>query len=243
MRDVLSKAIGKADTIHPDVFSISLQPEDRLLLCTDGVTGVIPNDEITEIFPTMRAGRLAGHLVQLAVERETKDNVSAIAIDVLKDPYTEDAWVADNEARIYAGFKSSWPMRMKRPRELYTSYPVESRNGCWVTLAVIMVIAIVVIAAVRFVGQGNNNASTAVQSEVIAPPAVTEEIAATETEAPTALISPTSIPPTATLIPTLPPTAIPIRPTATPLIPPTPIPPTSTLRASALSTALPEAQV
>ncbi len=244
MREVLSKAIGKADTIHPDVFSIPLQPEDRLLLCTDGVTGVIPTEDITEIFPTMKAGRLAGHLVQLAVERGTKDNVSAVAIDVLKDPYVEDAWVADNEARIYAGYKSSWPMRMKRPRELYTSYPVESRNGCWVTLAVIMVIAIVAFAVIRSLGQGNNN--TAAQSEIIASPseAVVETVV-TETPSPTAIpvLSATPIPPSATSLATLPPIATRIRPTPTPLIPPTPIPPTSTLRASALGAALPEAEI
>jgi PPM family protein phosphatase len=63
-RSVLSKAIGKSDSIQPDIFTIPLQPGDRLLFCSDGVIGAIPVEELEQIFPTMRAGRLAGHLIQ-----------------------------------------------------------------------------------------------------------------------------------------------------------------------------------
>jgi PPM family protein phosphatase len=246
MRDVLSKAIGKADTIQPDVFTISLQPGDRLLLCTDGITGIIDSDELEQIFGTMRAGRLAGHLVQLAVEREVKDNVSAIAIDVLKDPYVEDAWVAENEERIYANFSRSWPLRMKRPRELYTSYPVESRTGCWVLLGVVMVIAIVFFAlrsqntASAQTAQGDSTSAAVEQAAGTNAPDASPSVL--PTEPPTATLAPTQ-PPTATFTATFPPTATRIRPTATPLVPPTPIPATSTLRPAAFDPAEPEAGI
>jgi protein phosphatase len=246
MRDVLSKAIGKADTIQPDVFSISLQPEDRLLLCTDGITGIILDDELEQIFGTMRAGRLAGHLVQLAVERGVKDNVSAIAIDVLKDAYVEDAWVAENEERIYAGFSRSWPLRMKRPRELYTTYPVVSRTGCWVGIGIVMVIAILFFAlrsgsqAVQSAqnGQGDSTAAAIQQSVETLPPDASPSLI------PTVLTTPTPTePPTGTFTPTFPPTATRIQPTPTPPVTATPIPATSTLRPAAFDPAQPEAGV
>jgi PPM family protein phosphatase len=238
-REVLSKAVGKADTIHPDVFSIPLQPGDRMLLCTDGITGVIPADELAQLFSTLRAGRLAGHLVQLAVDREVKDNVSAIAIDVLKEAFVEDAWVAENEARVYAGFSRSWPLRLGRPRELYTSYPMTSRRGCWVVLAII-VIAIAVFAIGRSGTQGVSTGSAAPQSvDTLSPSSATTETLTATLEA---SATPTQ-PPSATATPTFPPTATRIRPTSTPLMTPTPIPPTSTLRPAAFRAIRPEAQI
>lgn len=236
---VLSKAIGKSDSIKPDIFSVSLQPGDRLLLCTDGVTGVVPGEEMAQLFPTLRAGWLAGRLIQLAVERETKDNVSAISIDVLKDPFVEDAWLAENEPRIYAGFNRSWPMRMDRPHELRTSYPLTSRRGCWVTLAVI-----VVIAVLFFVLRSGGNGSASAQNLDIASPSASPSLIPTETPNASPTVSePTVLPATST--PPAPPTATIVRvlPSPTAPLPPTPITPTSTLRAAAFSAPIPEAEV
>jgi hypothetical protein len=231
---VLTKAIGKSDSIQPDIFTVPLQPNDRLLLCTDGVIGTIPGEELAQIFPTMRAGRLAGHLIQLAVERESSDNVSAVAIDVLKDAFVEDAWVAENEERIYAGFSHSWPLHLDRPRDLYTSYPLESRRGCWVTLGVIMVIAILFFA----LRSGGDSSAAAPVVDTLSP-SPSPTVIPTET----LLLSPTPTRPTATATQTELPTATRIRPTPTQPVTLTPIPPTSTLRASAFNLSLLEGRL
>ncbi len=244
-RTVLAKAIGKADTIKPDIFTIMLQPGDRLLLTTDGVTGVIPDDEMVKLFPTLRAGWLAGKLIQMAVERGTKDNVSAITVDVLKDAYVEDAWLAENEPRISAGYNRSWAMRMERPRDLYTHYPVTSRRGFRLALAIIAVL-IVAFILIRSSGNGNVNAQIpAATGETTAlSVSTTEEATATETPTgATEAASPTAATPTEPATATLPPTVTRVRPTATPTLPPTAIPPTSTLRSAAFGASLSEAQV
>jgi PPM family protein phosphatase len=44
-RSVLTKAVGLALFVQPDVFSVDLRPGDRLILCSDGVWSVIQDEE------------------------------------------------------------------------------------------------------------------------------------------------------------------------------------------------------
>lgn len=227
-RDVLAKAIGKSDTIAPDIFTIALQPDDRLFLCTDGLSHVIPDDELAFIFPTMRAERLAAHLVGLANERQAQDNISAITIEILKEGFVEDLWLAENGERVYAGYSRSWPMRLNRPRDIYTAMPVTSRSGFWAIVGLILVIIVVALV----VRSGGINGSVAAQNDAPTPPPLLISKTAVPTKK-TPEVSPSAtFTPSKTPAPTLPPTATDIRPSSTPAVAPTLIPPTSTLRPS-----------
>ena len=62
---------------------MQLQAGDRLILCTDGVTGVVPDDRLTSFaLDKPDVQECADGIGQLALEMGSRDNVSVIVIEV-----------------------------------------------------------------------------------------------------------------------------------------------------------------
>lgn len=82
-RNLLTHALGdrpKLDAKVPGVFELTLLPEDRLLLCTDGFYDVVDDRELVRVIVDHEPADAAKRLVELAVERGTSDNVSAVVV-------------------------------------------------------------------------------------------------------------------------------------------------------------------
>ncbi|HEV3144870.1 MAG TPA: protein phosphatase 2C domain-containing protein [Gemmataceae bacterium] len=84
-RNVLWKYLGTREVGEgPEVKAIALQAGDRFLLCTDGLSGVVPDDKLLDFVLTHAdPQQCADGLGQLALESGSKDNVSCIVIDVV----------------------------------------------------------------------------------------------------------------------------------------------------------------
>ncbi len=68
----------------PDIKVVPIQPGDRFLLCSDGMTGPVPDETILEfMMGHPDAQECADGLGQLALEMGSRDNVSCIVIDVV----------------------------------------------------------------------------------------------------------------------------------------------------------------
>jgi len=78
-RNVLMRAIGADPTIEVDCRSIGLQTKDVFLICTDGFSNMISDQELTEEFlePSPWEERLE-KLRQLTLERGAPDNFTAL---------------------------------------------------------------------------------------------------------------------------------------------------------------------
>jgi protein phosphatase len=90
-RNILTHALGhkaKLDSKMPSIFEITLLPEDRLLICTDGFFDVVPNDDLLRIMLDNPGDVAAERLVETAVERGASDNVSAVvaAVQPVREP-------------------------------------------------------------------------------------------------------------------------------------------------------------
>lgn len=89
-RSILTKAVGLGLFIQPDLASIDLRAGDRLVLCSDGVWSVIEDEEFSTADgkaagmdqATNQPRELCRALIDLALERGSDDNVSAIVIDI-----------------------------------------------------------------------------------------------------------------------------------------------------------------
>ncbi|HEX3152474.1 MAG TPA: protein phosphatase 2C domain-containing protein [Gemmataceae bacterium] len=83
-RNVLWKYLGSKEVGEgPEVTAVPIQTNDRFLLCTDGLHGVVPDDKLVEYMGTQPdAQACADGLVQLALDSGSRDNVSCIVIDV-----------------------------------------------------------------------------------------------------------------------------------------------------------------
>lgn len=82
-RNILTHALGtkpKLDPSLPGIFEVALLPGDRLLLCTDGFFDVLQTDDYTHALVSADPGVAAAALVQLATDRGTTDNVSAVVV-------------------------------------------------------------------------------------------------------------------------------------------------------------------
>jgi serine/threonine protein phosphatase PrpC len=78
LRGVLTQAIGgQSGQLRVEVHRLQLREEDRLLLCTDGLTDMVPESAIGEALArASSAQQICQHLVDLALEAGGRDNVS-----------------------------------------------------------------------------------------------------------------------------------------------------------------------
>lgn len=128
-KDVLTRAIGKNDTIEAEFHSLALRPNDILVLLSDGVYDALSHGEIVRVMREFSVSHIANTLVSRAIEARAKDNISAIAFEIMPDPFVEDTWTAESAPRIYTGWQRGWPVKMRRVNEPVTQYPVNGGVG------------------------------------------------------------------------------------------------------------------
>jgi serine/threonine protein phosphatase PrpC len=78
---VLIKAVGGKETVEADVVERQLQDGDVVLLCSDGLTGMVKDTVIAELLtssPTMAEG--ARRLIAAANEAGGKDNITTVLL-------------------------------------------------------------------------------------------------------------------------------------------------------------------
>lgn len=80
-RNVLYRAIGQNDHLDVDAITRRLPPGSRLLLCSDGLWNLVPEDDILSIATASADPQSAcSKLVQLANERGGSDNITVILV-------------------------------------------------------------------------------------------------------------------------------------------------------------------
>ncbi len=86
LKNVVTRALGGASHVAPDVTEIELTAGDRFLLCSDGLTGMINDDEVSECLRSEHSlERVVRSLIDFANERGGADNITAIVVEVVGD--------------------------------------------------------------------------------------------------------------------------------------------------------------
>lgn len=82
-RSVITRALGTDPNMYADTYEVDAQPGDRLLLCSDGLTGMLTDDRIAEVLGAYGDPELAARmLVDAANEAGGHDNISVVVVDV-----------------------------------------------------------------------------------------------------------------------------------------------------------------
>ncbi len=83
-RNVLWKYLGSAEVGEgPEVKTVQIQAGDRYLLCTDGLSGVVSDEQLLDFMKTKDdVQECADGLCQLALDSGSRDNVSCIVLEV-----------------------------------------------------------------------------------------------------------------------------------------------------------------
>lgn len=81
-RNVIYRSLGAASSVDVQTYEYRLQAGDRILLCTDGLTDVVPDALIAELCTTPDVDEAADRLISAANNRGGPDNITATLIAV-----------------------------------------------------------------------------------------------------------------------------------------------------------------
>ena len=96
-RNVITQALGAMEMAKPDFWVRPIQTGERFLLCSDGLTSEVADDEIETILASeLTPDGVTAMLTNLALERGGHDNVTVCVIDVVRAP---ESGAASTETR------------------------------------------------------------------------------------------------------------------------------------------------
>ena len=76
--NIIMKALGLEPNVYPDIFILDKKKTDKVLLCTDGLTGMVSDEEIHGVMTTFNKKNACAELVRLAKEHGGTDNITVI---------------------------------------------------------------------------------------------------------------------------------------------------------------------
>jgi PPM family protein phosphatase len=89
-RSVITRALGSDPDMVADVYEVRAASGDRLLLATDGLTGMLPDDYIAELLSQERdPASAAEKLVEAANRAGGYDNITVVVVDLDDTPASE----------------------------------------------------------------------------------------------------------------------------------------------------------
>lgn len=83
-KNIITRAIGAGETVKTDIFQLELEPGDKVLLCSDGLTNMVP-DSLIGFFLAISdsAENTARRLIHEANYAGGTDNISAIVVETV----------------------------------------------------------------------------------------------------------------------------------------------------------------
>ena len=91
-RSIITRALGSDPDMYADHFTLEVNTGDRLILCSDGLSGMIPDSEIESLaVSSATPQQAADNLVAAALTAGGADNVTVVVVDVLNDGLAAEA--------------------------------------------------------------------------------------------------------------------------------------------------------
>lgn len=85
-RSVITRALGSDPAMYADHFSLNIEEGDRLILCSDGLSSMIPDGEIENIATQSSTAQICtDNLVDAALAAGGSDNCTVLVVDVVDD--------------------------------------------------------------------------------------------------------------------------------------------------------------
>ena len=81
-KNIITRALGTGKEAVPDFFEVELQPGEKVLLCSDGLTNMMEDDEIGSIVMRQQfVDRICEQLIDRANYYGGKDNIGVVVIE------------------------------------------------------------------------------------------------------------------------------------------------------------------
>jgi protein phosphatase len=79
-RNLITRAVGGADTLDLDEETIQANDGDLFLLCSDGLSNMLSDDEMRSVLVPGDCRHATELLIDMALERGGRDNISAVVV-------------------------------------------------------------------------------------------------------------------------------------------------------------------
>jgi len=86
LKNLITRAVGIKEQVEVDLFSFELEVQDTLLICSDGLSNMVPDELLVKHLAEKNleeAGRL---LVQEALDAGGTDNITLVAMRIIEKP-------------------------------------------------------------------------------------------------------------------------------------------------------------
>jgi protein phosphatase len=111
-RNLILRAVDGVHETDPDLFDVDLVPGDRILLCSDGCSGVLDDDRIADILGTGSVDYAAVELIRASLDAGSSDNVTAVVADVVDEAAAEpDTGAAATTGPMLVGAAAEQPRK------------------------------------------------------------------------------------------------------------------------------------
>ncbi len=78
-KNIITRAVGVEPSISSDIFEVKLSPQGRILICSDGLTNLLTDQEILEVVHSRDdLERACTTLLELALQKGAPDNVTVL---------------------------------------------------------------------------------------------------------------------------------------------------------------------
>ena len=152
-KNIITRALGVDYRLEPEVTSVQLQAKDLLLLCSDGLTNMVPVEQMEQLLAQGPFYDLPDRLVDAANENGGSDNITALLLAVGIDPEQHVLFV---QSHVPAHCELSWVLacntqfgelsRMTQFKDKSAKHP-DNVNGGLFTYPVLMAADILVYNA------------------------------------------------------------------------------------------------
>ena len=79
-RNVITRALGTDSTVAVDAMDVDYDEGDIFLLCSDGLSNYLEESELLEAVKTISADEICDCLIEMALQRGGRDNISAAVV-------------------------------------------------------------------------------------------------------------------------------------------------------------------
>jgi len=121
LQSIITRAIGAANTVDPDLFAAELNLNDMFLLTSDGLTRYAKPEDIAFLAPPdAELTSICHALIEHAKQRGGADNITCMMLRVVERPVLETTAVDDAGARAEAFSAAATPAEVEDAANLAT---------------------------------------------------------------------------------------------------------------------------
>jgi len=102
LKNLITRAVGIKDTVDSDLFSLRLQEGDLILICSDGLSNMLDDNEISSVLTSESVQSAVRVLIGKALAKGGSDNITAVLLRVAKEPPYRELQEGADEVNVPA---------------------------------------------------------------------------------------------------------------------------------------------